>query len=846
MGNQTEALTLRLALSGLAQVQAGIKELSHTIGEVKTVAMEVGGALLGIKLGEGLLETSKQVLELGTQLSVLKAKAGASIPELLSIRGLLKASGEDAGDAGMLLKRMQNSIVEAAEKGGAAAKVFEDMGLNVEKLSAMSTGEAFKKIGEGIASMDNEFKKTNVSMAIFGRTGDEMKVLFSDLERVEKSFANTTFKDVMARSSEMFHEVAVDLQKLSSNGMRMMAGFMDQILPMFKEAFDEASKIDLTELGQRVGAFFGVVVQSWKDDKFPEMIGLIIEAGFEIGVTASKRIFTGLFDWLTGEKSGGLFMALINGVLTFGVSVAKFLVNVLETPVIALAGAFDWLYDQIRAGFGHVGEWIKGVFADSINFFINAWNKSLGAKFGKSINPVSFDKTEVEPGKSLDQSMEDMLKFGQPALSSINKYLDESLQKTREILGINQQITAGDNTKLTALQRLNGLMDEYRKKVSEVAELNKAAKNAPIEFGSQIKSQRDLEDAGRKALLGIRSQLGGLEYDNTKTDAEKWTEKMKLLNQEHDVIQGVVKAMRERATLEGERGNVDVQRNLERGADVEESKLADIDKEKAKMGADPYSFFGSFTAALNDLHNQAEITWRGIAHSFQSIFNGAISTISSGITGLIMGTKTWGQALQQIGSTILTTIVQAIVEMGARWILTHVLMRGAMTITHAVGSMLGWKQVQETNSQEAAKAPALAVNATSASTSSYGAAAIVGAIAAIAAIGLVTAAALGAFDTGGYTGSGGKYEPAGVVHRGEFVMPAHAVNRIGVPALEAMMNGAAPSDFGGGAAGSGAVIHMHYWDDKSALARHIRENPDVQHAIMDVNSRNAHNIPSRS
>lgn len=33
------------------------------------------------------------------------------------------------------------------------------------------------------------------------------------------------------------------------------------------------------------------------------------------------------------------------------------------------------------------------------------------------------------------------------------------------------------------------------------------------------------------------------------------------------------------------------------------------------------------------------------------------------------------------------------------------------------------------------------------------------------------------FDEGGYTGSGGKYEPAGVVHRGEVVIPQHLVRR---------------------------------------------------------------------
>ncbi len=42
------------------------------------------------------------------------------------------------------------------------------------------------------------------------------------------------------------------------------------------------------------------------------------------------------------------------------------------------------------------------------------------------------------------------------------------------------------------------------------------------------------------------------------------------------------------------------------------------------------------------------------------------------------------------------------------------------------------------------------------------------------------------FSGGGFTGAGGKYQPAGVVHAGEYVFDQAAVQRIGVPALEAI------------------------------------------------------------
>lgn len=63
--------------------------------------------------------------------------------------------------------------------------------------------------------------------------------------------------------------------------------------------------------------------------------------------------------------------------------------------------------------------------------------------------------------------------------------------------------------------------------------------------------------------------------------------------------------------------------------------------------------------------------------------------------------------------------------------------------------------------------------------------------------------ALGSYHTGGFTGSGGKYDPAGVVHRGEYVIPKRDVNQAtGMPyadALGRLMTGV--TSRGGGSAG---------------------------------------------
>jgi tape measure domain-containing protein len=54
------------------------------------------------------------------------------------------------------------------------------------------------------------------------------------------------------------------------------------------------------------------------------------------------------------------------------------------------------------------------------------------------------------------------------------------------------------------------------------------------------------------------------------------------------------------------------------------------------------------------------------------------------------------------------------------------------------------------------------------------------------------------FAEGGYTGNGGKYQPAGIVHAGEYVLPQESVKKIGLPFLEGLKNSGLPGYANGG------------------------------------------------
>ena len=111
--------------------------------------------------------------------------------------------------------------------------------------------------------------------------------------------------------------------------------------------------------------------------------------------------------------------------------------------------------------------------------------------------------------------------------------------------------------------------------------------------------------------------------------------------------------------------------------------------------AETGTFTGEFKSAAIQLQNQWGSIAKQMATSFSTVFNAAISDISRGITGLIMGTETWSQALRQIGTSIMTTVVQSIVEMGVRFVATHIVMNGAMMLSSSIASALHTKSVAE-------------------------------------------------------------------------------------------------------------------------------------------------------
>ncbi|HHG0898857.1 TPA: phage tail length tape measure family protein [Klebsiella pneumoniae] len=90
----------------------------------------------------------------------------------------------------------------------------------------------------------------------------------------------------------------------------------------------------------------------------------------------------------------------------------------------------------------------------------------------------------------------------------------------------------------------------------------------------------------------------------------------------------------------------------------------------------------------------------------------------------------------------------------------------------------------------------------------------------------ITSAAAVGFASGGYTGPGGKYQPAGIVHKGEYVFDQASTNRIGVSQLEALRNGQ-PLDATLGRTGFGTGVQNVSNSNQSSTTQHVSISQNI-------------------
>lgn len=360
-------------------------------------------------------------------------------------------------------------------------------------------------------------------------------------------------------------------------------------------------------------------------------------------------------------------------------------------------------------------------------------------------------------------------------------------------------------------------------------------KGLEFDLGSGVFSP---EDIGKDANARFKSALQGLREDATSASA-----RLAALIEEQVKLRDTAKATNatQAEISEGtkqRRVNLEEELKFVQKLGEQQQRLIETDwrltdaQKFSKLqeggfnpeGPNPNSFAESLGSNGVQMLNRIGTMAQNAASIVTDTLGAAFDNIGNKVANILLVTGDWKNGLLDIARTVVGTLLGSFIQF-----FVNILSRAVLNAL--VGSAI----------QGAAAAAAAAMwagPAILASTATFGAAAAQ-APASVAAA-LATAPAIGAlgaiagYSEGGYTGAGGKYEPAGIVHRGEFVMPADMVARYGVGTFEAMRSGKSVSpilsEINTEAAGPTHIVNFFdYADVKRYMESHVGEKIVLNH-----------------
>ncbi|RSB11151.1 phage tail tape measure protein, partial [Escherichia coli] len=437
-----------------------------------------------------------------------------------------------------------------------------------------------------------------------------------------------------------------------------------------------------------------------------------------------------------------------------------------------------------------------------------AWENRANAQLGLSAATLQAD---------LEKAREMAAKDWAESEASRLKYTEEAQKAYERLQTPLEKYTARQEELNKALKDGKILQADYNTLMAAAKKDYEATLKKPKQSGVKVSAGERQEDRAHAALLALQAELKMLEQHsgaNEKISQQRrdlWTAESQyaVLHKKlsADVLDGQKKSLsieeksllaHEKETLEYKRqlaelgDKVEHQKRLnelvqqaEKFAQQQRAKRASIeaksrgltDRQAAREATEQRlkEQYGDNPLALNNVMSEQKKTWAA-----EDQLRG------SWMAGLKSGWSEWEESatdsMSQVKSAATQTFDGIAQNMAAmltgseqNWrsftrsvlsMMTEILLKQAMVgIVGSIGSAIGG--------------------------------AVGGGASASGGTAIQAAAAKFHFATGGFTGTGGKYEPAGIVHRGEFVFTKEATSRIGVGNLYRLMRGYATGGYVG-------------------------------------------------
>lgn len=267
-----------------------------------------------------------KAMEAGGELIDLQEQTGIAVDKLMLLQVGFEQAGLAASDVQPVINKMQKALAEAASGNAQAAASFQSLGLSINTLAAMSPEEQLAAVGDAIAKIENPTRKAQAAMEIFGKSGGKMLALFAagGLDTATRALGNQA--QLMAQNAGLFDKITDTLGTAAVKVQGFFVGMASAIAPQLMAAVDAFEGIDLSGIGQQIGAYVAVFLEAFRQGTLGTLMtdsmvaaGEVFVNGLYAGISA---VFTALgrilVEVVAGVFSGYFLDMLLRIMLSAG------------------------------------------------------------------------------------------------------------------------------------------------------------------------------------------------------------------------------------------------------------------------------------------------------------------------------------------------------------------------------------------------------------------------------------------------------------------------------------------------------------------------------------------------
>lgn len=199
---------------------AGLKSVQSTITSAGKGMIAIGGgvAAIGASITGPLLAAVNSFAGAGDELNKMSDRTGIAVSALSELKYAAAQSGADLATLEGGMRKMQDSLGEAAKGSDSAIAKFTALGLSVTDLMAMTPDQQFKAIAQGISEIQDPALRTAATIDVLGKSGTNLlpmmlagKAGIEQLEDAGRKLGVTMSKED-ANAATLFGDTMADLQ----------------------------------------------------------------------------------------------------------------------------------------------------------------------------------------------------------------------------------------------------------------------------------------------------------------------------------------------------------------------------------------------------------------------------------------------------------------------------------------------------------------------------------------------------------------------------------------------------------------------------------------------------------